>query len=148
MEIPDYVTVEEVRRVCRDLGLRDWTALPAAEVKLEEAGIILKNLTAGAANIPLEDFRQGLEVELEHGVRFPDVNVTNNHPLLTGKIVLAHFKETPDYYRLLDVAEAQGDLFKAILAGNIEKVRKYSTKLREAQQVLDEAELASLKGQG
>ncbi len=148
MEIPDYVTVEEVRRVCRELGLRDWTALPDAAVQPEEAKIILENLPAGAAKIPLEDFRQGLEVELEHGVRFPDANVTNNHPLLTGKIVLAHFKETPDYYRLLDVAEAQGDLLKATLAGNIEKVQLYSIKLREAQQALNEAELLRLKEQG
>jgi hypothetical protein len=47
--------------------------------------------------IPLEDFRVGLDVELEHGTRFKDANVTNNHPLLTGKIVLAHLKETMDY---------------------------------------------------
>ncbi len=148
METPEYVTVEEVRRVCRELGLRDWTALPTAAVQPEEAKIILENLHASAAKIPPEDFRQGLEVELEHGVRFPDANVTNNHPLLTGKIVLAHFKETPDYYRLLDVAEAQGDLMKATLAGDVEKVRKYSVKLREAQQILNEAELTKLKVQG
>jgi len=50
-------------------------------------------------NIDAESFRRGLEVELEHGVRFRDANVTNNHPLLTGKIVLAHLKETLDYYK-------------------------------------------------
>jgi len=36
-------------------------------------------------------------VELEHGTRFKDANVTNNHPLLTGKIVFAHLKESLYY---------------------------------------------------
>jgi hypothetical protein len=40
-------------------------------------------------------------VELEHGTRYPEANVTNNHPILTGKIVLAHLKETLDYYQRL-----------------------------------------------
>ncbi len=56
------------------------------------------------------EFATGLEVELEHGVRFKDADVTNNHPIITGMIVLAHLKESLDYYKLLDVAEAEGDL--------------------------------------
>ena len=77
--------------------------------------------------IPLEDFIAGLEVELEHGTRFQDANVTNNHPLLTGKIVLAHLKETMDYYRRLEVAELEGDLLQAMAGGNLEKAaRKYA----------------------
>ncbi len=44
--------------------------------------------------ISVENFRVGLEVELEHGILFEEANVTNNHPILTGKIVLAHFKES------------------------------------------------------
>jgi len=68
-------------------------------------------------SIDPEQFRLGLEVELEHGVRFKDANVTNNHPLVTGMIVLAHMKESLDYYRLLEVAELEGDLVKAVAAG-------------------------------
>ncbi|HEX9014149.1 MAG TPA: DUF5661 family protein [Anaerolineaceae bacterium] len=144
MQIPDYVTVEEVQRVCRELGLSDWTALTAPKVDHEEAVIVYHELLGTGSDIPLEDFHQGLEVELEHGRHFADVNVTNNHPLLTGKIVLAHFKESGDYYRLLDVAEAQGDLHKAVLAGNADKVRQYSRKLLTAEKTLHEAELARL----
>ena len=55
-------------------------------------------------SIDIEDFRQGLEVELEHGLRFKDANATNNHPILAGKIVLAHMKEFLDYYKRLEVA--------------------------------------------
>ena len=66
-----------------------------------------------ATLISAEDFREGLQVELEHGLQFPDANVTNNHPLLTGMIVLAHLKEMLDYYARLEVAELEGDLFKA-----------------------------------
>jgi hypothetical protein len=51
-----------------------------------------------AMDIDIEDFRKGLAVELEHGRTFADFNVTNNHPLLTAKSVMAHFMETPDYY--------------------------------------------------
>ena len=66
--------------------------------------------------ISVEDFRDGLEIELEHGLAFPDANITNNHPLLTGRIVLAHLKETLDYYIRLRVAEIEGDMLKAFVA--------------------------------
>jgi hypothetical protein len=67
-----------------------------------------------------------LEVELEHGLAFSDANVTNNHPILTGKIVLAHLKETLDYYVRLRVAEIEGDMLKASMGNNSEKLmQKY-----------------------
>jgi hypothetical protein len=50
-------------------------------------------------DIPPEEFCTGLEVELEHGTQFEDANVTNNHTILTGKIFLAHLKESMDYYK-------------------------------------------------
>ncbi len=84
-------------------------------------------------NIDVEGFRRGLEVELEHGVRFKDANVTNNHPLLTGKIVLAHLKETMDYYERLEVAELEGDLLKAAVAKNSAKVESLYRKLLAAK---------------
>lgn len=89
--------------------------------------------------VPLEDFRQGLEVELEHGSRYEDANVTNNHPILTGKIVLAHLKETIDYYKRLEVAEIEGDLLKAIVAKDLAKIGSKYRKLVEAQNLLNKA---------
>lgn len=49
----------------------------------------------------VEQFRMGLDVELEHGKRDPQTNVTNDDPILTGKIAYAHLKELPDYYTRL-----------------------------------------------
>ena len=84
-------------------------------------------------DIPPEAFRKGLEVELEHGTRFGDANVTNNHPILTGKIVIAHLKETMDYYERIEVAEVEGDLLKAVLGKNMEKIESKYKLLIEAQ---------------
>jgi hypothetical protein len=63
--------------------------------------------------IPVEQFRRGLEVELEHGARDPETNVTNDDPTLTGKIAWAHLKEFPDYYTRLDQLEAEADAYWA-----------------------------------
>lgn len=60
-----------------------------------------------------EQFRRGLEVELEHGARDPETNVTNDDLLLTGKIAWAHLKEFPDYYTRLDKLEAEADAYWA-----------------------------------
>ena len=110
MKMPQYVTVSEVKRVCKELGLRDWTKIEEPKVTAKEAAVILKVVNVKKMGIALEEFRVGLEVELEHGTMFDDANVTNNHPILTGMIVLAHMKETLDYYERLDVAEIEGDL--------------------------------------
>ena len=96
-------------------------------------------------NIPLVAFRKGLEVELEHGTRFEDANVTNNHPILTGKIVIAHLKETMDYYERIDVAEMEGDLLKAILSQNVEKIESKYKKLIDAQNLLNRSIADQLK---
>ncbi len=140
MELPVYVTVEEVQRVCKALGLRDWTKVTDGKVLPEEAGGILKAVNTAGMSIPLEDFIIGLEVELEHGTRFKDANVTNNHPLLTGKIVLAHLKETMDYYQRLDVAELEGDLLKAMAAKDLTKAADKYRKLLKARLALAQAE--------
>ena len=122
MNIPEYITKEEVRRVCSEIGIRDWTALTEAKVKIEEADLIKTLIGGEALAISTEDFRDGLEVELEHGMAFSDANVTNNHPILTGRIVLAHLKETLDYYIRLRVAEIEGDMLKALVLKNPEKL--------------------------
>ncbi len=138
MILPEYVTTKEVARVCKEVGLADWSKRKTAVVSVKEAAKILKIVNIGKMKIPLDDFRMGLEVELEHGTRFQDANITNNHPLLTGKIVLAHLKETMDYYRRIDVAEIEGDLLKAILSGNLVKIKSKYKKLAQAQKILSE----------
>jgi len=140
MKLPEYITAEEVKRVCKKLNIRDWTLLKEPEVMSEEASTILAELKIGEMKISLENFRQGLEVELEHGIRFPEANVTNNHPILTGQIVLAHFKETLDYYLRLEVAEIEGDLLKAVVVKNASKVEVLYRKLIKAKMMLIQTE--------
>jgi hypothetical protein len=145
MKLPEYVTVKEVKRVCKTLGIRDWTTLKKPEVKDEEAQIILKEINPRGMKIPLEEFRAGLEVELEHGTRYKEANVTNNHPLLTGKIVVAHLKETMDYYQRLEVTEIEGDLFKAFAAKNMKKAAEKYGKLLQARLLLAQTEKAGME---
>ena len=76
-------------------------------ITAEEARAIGVRLGVDWANIVLEQFRRGLEVELEHGARDPDTNVTNDDLTLTGKIAWAHLKEIRDYYTRLDRLEAE-----------------------------------------
>jgi len=145
MKLPEYVTIEEVKKVCKAIGLSDWSEKTTPVVSEEETSTILKIVNTKSMEIPLEDFRKGLEVELEHGTRFDDANVTNNHPILTGKIVIAHLKETMDYYHRIDVAELEGDLLKAILSRNIEEIESKYKKLIEAQNLLSKAVANQLK---
>jgi hypothetical protein len=136
MNLPDYVTIEEVQRVCRELGFRDWTQLEDSVVLPEEAEVLQTLVGAEALQIPLDEFQRGLEVELEHGVVFPEANVTNNHPLLTARIVLAHLKEMLDYYTRLEVAELEGDMLKAALRGSQAKLAQKYDRLLVARRRL------------
>ena len=145
MQLPEYVSFQEVKRVCKELGFRDWTSIKDPIVSEVESSTILKIVNTINMEINLEDFRQGLEVELEHGTRYADANVTNNHPILTGKIVLAHLKETMDYYKRIEVAEIEGDLLKAVLTKNMSKIESKYKKFVEAQRVLNKAVANQLK---
>jgi len=140
MKLPEYVSVEEVKKICQVLKIRDWTILEKAEVTLQEAEAVLAELETKDMKISVENFRIGLEVELEHGIRFSEANVTNNHPILTGKIVLAHFKETLDYYQRLEIAEIEGDLLKAVVRKNAPKIAVLYEKLLKAKHQLSQAE--------
>ena len=144
-QITEYITAAEVKKVCQELGLRDWSKIKDGKVTPKEAKKILSLVNTEKMPIDLKEFKAGLEVELEHGTRFKDANVTNNHPVVTGKIVLAHLKESLDYYKLLDVAELQGDLFKAVKAGNVAKITSYYKRLAEAQIALHAAESKQIK---
>jgi hypothetical protein len=77
-------TVEDARRIGSAIGI-DWDASP----------------------FDVEQYLMGLDVELEHGARDPQTNVTNDDELVTGKIAWAHLKELPDYYTRLAVMEAE-----------------------------------------
>jgi hypothetical protein len=145
MKMPQVVSVDEVRRVCGELGIKDWSSLTEPSVSIAEAERIVAAVNVSRMAIEAETFRQGLEVELEHGTRFPDANVTNNHPLLTGMIVLAHLKESLEYYLRLDVAEIEGDVLKAIVAKDPGKLQAKYVKLTAARRALAEAEAEALR---
>lgn len=72
---------------------------------LVEARQIGEALGVDWARFDVKQYRMGLDVELEHGARDPATNVTNDDPMLTGKIALAHLKEFPDYYTRLGKME-------------------------------------------
>ena len=77
-------TAEEAHRVGEQIGI-DWASAP----------------------FDVEQFRMGMGVELEHGRQDPLTNVTNDDPVMTGKIALAHLNEFPDYYTRLDRMEEE-----------------------------------------
>ncbi len=72
-----------------------------------EARVIGEHIGINFNIVDLEQFRLGLAVELEHGTHDPATNVTNDDPLVTGKIAWAHLKEIPDYYTRLKGLEAE-----------------------------------------
>jgi hypothetical protein len=71
-------SAEEAQRVGEEIGI-DWSSSP----------------------FDLEQFRMGMDVELEHGLHDLLTNVTDSDPVVTGKIALAHLNEFPDYYTRL-----------------------------------------------
>jgi hypothetical protein len=73
----------------------------------EEARAVGMQLGLDWADIDLEQFRRGLEVELEHGAIDPETDVTGDDLVFTGKIAWAHLKEIRDYYTRLDRLEAE-----------------------------------------
>ena len=77
-------TSEDARRVGEQIGI-DWASAP----------------------FDVEQFRRGMEVELEHGLRDRETNVTDDDPIMTGKIAWAHLKEMPDYYERLEGMERE-----------------------------------------
>jgi uncharacterized protein DUF5661 len=77
-------TAEEARQIGEQIGI-DWSSAP----------------------FDVEQFRMGMDVELEHGLHDLLTNVTDDDPLVTGKIALAHLNEFPDYYTRLDRMEEE-----------------------------------------
>ena len=77
----------------------------------EEAVLIGEQLGIKWDKFDVEQFRMGLDVELEHGTISPYTNVTDDGPIMTGKIALAHLNEFPDYYDRLEKLENEADDF-------------------------------------
>jgi hypothetical protein len=72
----------------------------------EQAKEVANKLGIDFSKWDVEQFRMGMDVELEHGTEDPRTNVTNDDPVLTGKIAWAHLNEIPDYYtRLYEMEE-------------------------------------------
>jgi hypothetical protein len=84
-------TTDEARQVGEQIGI-DWETAP----------------------FDVEQFRMGMDVELEHGFHDLATNVTGDDPVFTGKIALAHLKEFPDYYTRLDRMEAEAKRDKGV----------------------------------
>ena len=145
MTATNLVTKEVVSQACKSIGIRDWSTLKEIEITDDEASAILDEVRGEAFEVGLEGFLQGLQVELEHGTRFPDANITNNHPILTGQIVLAHLKESLLYYKRIAVAELEGDLLKATKARDADKIRSLYERIVLARLALDQAEVDFLK---
>jgi hypothetical protein len=83
------------------------------QIDAEEARAVGATLGLDWTKVDPEQFRRGLEVELEHGAGDPETNVTNDDLALTGKIAWAHLKEFPDYYARLDKLEAEAAAYWA-----------------------------------
>ena len=79
------------------------------EFTAEEAKEVGEQLGIDWSEFDVDQFRRGMNVELEHGQRDPDTNVTNDDPVVTGKIALAHLNEFADYYTLLDKMEKEAE---------------------------------------
>jgi hypothetical protein len=82
-------------------------------ISMAEARDIGARLGLDWAKIDLEQFRRGLEVELEHGAHDAETNVTGDDLVVTGKIAWAHLKELSDYYTRLDQLEADAEAGRA-----------------------------------
>ena len=87
---------------------RQRILMTSSEFTEESAGEIAQQigLDFTAERFDLDEFRRGLAVEMEHGTTDPRTNVTDDDPLVTGRIAWAHLNEFPDYYTRLAVMEA------------------------------------------
>ncbi len=85
------------------------TLIPLSMFSLYDAKRIGDQLNIDWNVIDINQFHMGLNVELEHGSKYPNTNVTNDDPVLTGKIALAHLNEVKDYYTKLKTVEGEED---------------------------------------
>lgn len=76
---------------------------------IEESNNVAEELEINFDDVTFdeEQFNMGINIELEHGRRSPETNITDDDPIMTGKIALAHLNEIPDYYTRLDKMEKE-----------------------------------------
>jgi len=82
-----------------------------AKFGLEDAKKIGEELGIKWDKFDADQFMRGMNIELEHGLRNATTNVTNDNPLMTGKIALAHLEEFPDYYDRLEKLEKEAEKY-------------------------------------
>ena len=73
----------------------------------EEAKRVGDKIGIDWEKISLDEFSVGINIELEHGTEYPQSNITNDDPVMTGKIAYAHLLEFPDYYTRLEKMEEE-----------------------------------------
>ena len=79
----------------------------------KDAKVIGDDLGINWNEVKLKEFTKGVNIELEHGTKYPETNVTKNDKKMTGKIAWAHLKEFPDYYtRLAKLETEAGEYWK------------------------------------
>ncbi len=84
----------------------------------EEAKAVGDKLGIDWKEFDVDQFRRGMDVELEHGLHDSATNVTNDDAIMTGKIAWAHLKEFPDYYDRLEAMEEEAEAYwDAVRAG-------------------------------
>ena len=79
--------------------------------EIDEAKTVGESLGVDWTKFDTEQFRMGMEVELEHGTRDLRTNVSNDDSMTTGKIALAHLNEFPDYYTRLEKMEKEAEAY-------------------------------------
>jgi len=144
--MPEYVFISDQRvsTDCEAIGLTDWSNRKDSRVEEREADVIRRIIGEEALKIPLLEFKAGLEIELEHGTKFPAANVSGNHPIATGRIVLAHLKESLDYYLRLACMELEMELTNALEAGDSQRALVKRGDLAAAREVLEKRVLETL----
>jgi len=86
--------------------------MPRKKFTNEEAKEIGEQLGIKWNKWNVDQFRRGMDVELEHGTVDSNTNISDDNPLITGKIALAHLNEIPDYYDRLEKMEKEGNTEK------------------------------------
>jgi hypothetical protein len=95
------------------IGEREDEMTETRRTSSEEARRVGDAIGVDWSRFDLEQFRAGMDVEFEHGSQDPQTNVTDDDPIVTGKIALAHMKEFPDYYERLEKMEAEAERYWA-----------------------------------
>jgi len=83
----------------------------AGRFSADDAKMVGDKLGVDWSAFDVEQFRAGMDVELEHGLHDSETNVTNDDIMTTGKIAWAHLKEFPDYYTRLEKMEEEAEAF-------------------------------------